>query len=229
MSFFQRITSSLRDDNLLRRVIGNSLHLFSNNTIALALSVVQGALVTRLLGPAGFGLLGIIMAYASTVNSIFSFRMGELVVRYGGEYLEKEEKDKVSVLVKAASLTEGFVSLLAFVAVAFTARLAEANIAKTVGVAWMFTVYAIGLLANFNIETSMGVLQVTDRIKWQGRINLLQSVVTTIIIIAVFFSKGTLETILFAYLLSKTILGLGMFIAAQVQLHRVLGSGWWRE
>jgi len=226
---FQKLSSNLREDNLLRRVVSNSLHLFSNNTIALALSVLQGALVTRLLGPSGFGLLGIIMFYASTVNSIFSFRMSELVVRYGGEYLEKGEKNKASALMKAASLTELLVSVLAFIIVALTAFWAEGNIAKTSGIAWMFTIYAIGLLANFNVETATGVLQVTDRIKWQGRINLMQSIVTTIVIIAAFFFNGAFETILFAYLLSKTILGLGMFIAAQVQLKRVLGDGWWRE
>lgn len=226
---FQKFSSSLREDSLFRRVVNNSLHLFSNNTIALALSVLQGALVTRLLGPSGFGLLGIIMFYASTVNSLFSFRMGELVVRYGGEYLEKGEKDKASALIKAAALTELLVSSLAFIIVAVTAYWAEANIAKTSGIAWMFTVYAIGLLANFNTETSIGILQVTDRIKLQGRANLLQSIVTTIVIVAAFLANGTLQTILFAYLLSKTILGLGMFIAAQIQLNRVLGRGWRRE
>jgi len=229
MSFFQRITSNLRDDNLLRRVVKNSLHLFSNSTISLGLSVLQGALVTRLLGPSGFGLLGIIMFYASTVNSIFSFRMSELVVRYGGEYLEKGEKNKASALMKAASLTELLASVFAFVVVALTASWAEHNLAKTPGVAWMFTVYAIGLLANFNIETSAGVLQVTDRIKLQGTINLIQSIITSLIIVAAFLWNGTLETILIAYLLSKTILGLGMFIAAQMQLHHVLGRGWWKE
>ena len=228
MSLLQRITSSLREDNLLRRVVGNSLHLFSNNTIALGLSVLQGVLVTRLLGPSGFGLLGIIMFYASTVNSIFSFRMSELVVRYGGEYLEKGEKDKASALMKAAGLTELIVSLLAFLVVALTAGWAEGSLAKTEGTAWMFAVYAIGLLANFNTETSTGILQITDRIKLQGRVNLLQSVVTSIVIVAAFLLNSTIQTILFAYLLSKTVLGLGMFIAAQAQLHRMLGGGWWR-
>jgi len=220
--------SHWRQDTLLGKVVRNSTHLFTNNTISLGLSVLQGALVTRLLGPSGFGLLGIIIAYASTVNSIFSFRMGELVVKYGGAYLERGEKNKASALMKAASLTEAVVSLLAFIAVALTANLAENYNAKTAGTAWMFTLFALGLLANFNVETSLGVLQVTDKIKWQGRINLIQSIVTSIIIVAAFVWNGTLETILLAYLLSKMILGPGMFIAAQTQLRRVLGVGWSR-
>ena len=225
---FQKISSNLREDNILRRVVTNSLHLFSNNTIALSLSVLQGALVTRLLGPSGYGLIGVIMAYASTVNSLFSFRMGEVVVRYGGEYLEKGEKDKAAAFMKAASITEAIVSVLAFVAVALTADWAEVYSAKTIGTAWMFTLFAIGLLANFNVETSTGVLQVTNRIKLQGTINLVQSVVTTVIVLLAFLFHGTLVTILLANLVSKMILGLGIFIAAQTQLHRMLGTGWWR-
>jgi len=224
----QKLAASLGEDSPLHRVVCNSLHLFSSNTIALALSVLQGALVTRLLGPAGFGLIGVVMFYASTVNSLFSFRMSELVVRYGGEYLAGGEKDKASAVMKAAALTEAGVSILAFVVVALTAGLAETYFAKTPGTAWMFTVYALGLLANFNAETSTGILQATDRIKWQGAINLAQSVLTTLIIVAAFFLNGTLPVILGAYLLGKSVLGLGMFAAAQVRLHKILGGGWWR-
>jgi O-antigen/teichoic acid export membrane protein len=222
------LLSKFTNDPLLGKVIRSSGSLLSTNTISLGLSVLQGALVTRLLGPAGFGLIGVVMFYASTVNSIFSFRMSELVVRYGGEYLGNGEKDKASAIVKAAGMGEAIVSLLAFFVVALSAGLAEQYFAKTPGSAWMFTAYALGLLANFNVETSNGILQVTDRIKLLGVINLLQSIITTIIILAAFFWNGTLPIVLGAFLLGKTILGLGMFIAAQVQLHRVLGRGWWR-
>ena len=142
--------------------------------------------------------------------------------------LRKGEKDQASDMMKAAWLTEGVVSLAAFFVVMLTAGLAENYLAKTPNVSWMFTVYALGLLANFNTETSTGILQVTDRIKLQGTINLAQSIFTSLIIVGAYFLHGSIAIILVAYLLGKTILGLGMFIAALVQLHKVLGAGWWR-
>lgn len=222
------LLSKFKNDPLFTKIIRSSGSLFSNNTLALGLSVVQGIMATRLLGPAGFGLIGVVMAFASTVNSIFSFRMSELVVRYGGEYLNKQENEKASALMKAAGLTEGFVSLLAFLVVLFTASLAETYLAKTTDAAWMFTVFALNLLANFNTETSTGVLQVTDRIKMQGTINLIQAVVTTLIIAGAFFLGGNITVVLIAYLIGKSIIGLGLFIAAQIQLKDRLGTGWWR-
>ncbi len=222
------LLSKLKDDPLLDRVLRSSGALFSTNTISLGLSVIQGSLAARLLGLEGFGLLGVVMVYAAVVNSIFSFRMSELVVRYGGEYLGKGENNKASAIMKAAGLTEAAVSLLAFLVVALTAGLAERYLTEAQDVAWMFTIFAIGLLANFNTETSTGILQVTHKIKLQGTVNLIQSIITAMIIVTAFFSNGTLPVVLGAYLLGKIILGIGMFLAAQVQLHRVLGGGWWR-
>jgi O-antigen/teichoic acid export membrane protein len=219
--------SKFKDDPLLGKVIRSSGALFSSNSISLGLSVVQSILAARLLGPAGFGLVAIIMSYATTVNGFLSFRMSELVVRYGGEYLEKDEKEKTAALVKAAALSEATVSLFAFLAVALTATLASQYIAKTPNTAMFFIVYSLGLLANFNTETSTGVLQMLGKIKYQGVINLVQSLLTAGLITFAFFTKGSLQFVLFAYLAGKTVLGLGIFSTAFFQLTKNLGGGWW--
>jgi len=224
MNWFQK----LRRDDLLGKVINHSAHLFSSNSVSLVLSVVQGVLAARLLGPASYGLLAIVMSYASTVNGFFSFRMSETVVRYGGEYLEKKELQKAAALIKAAGLTEAAVSILAFVVVVLTAGLATRFIAKTPDIQWMFIVYSIGLLANFNTETSTGILQITDKIKLQGTINLIQSIVTALMVVATFLLKGPLTFVLATYLIGKVMMGLGIFIAAQIHLRRALGGGWWK-
>jgi O-antigen/teichoic acid export membrane protein len=84
------------------------------------------------------------------------------------------------------------------------------------------------LLANFNYETSIGVLQITDKIKFQGTINLIQSVVGVSVIALAFILDSGVTIVLLAYLLGKMILGLGIFIFAQVHLKRILGAGWWK-
>src|SRR5689334_19915850 len=93
-----------KEDPLFNRVIRSSGKLLSANSISLGLSVLQGVMVARLLAPEGLGLIRVVMVYASTINSILSFRMSELVVRYGGEYLAKGEKENASAVVKAAGL-----------------------------------------------------------------------------------------------------------------------------
>jgi O-antigen/teichoic acid export membrane protein len=222
------LLSKFKDDPLLGKVIRSSGALFSSNTISLGLSVVQSILAARLLGPAGFGLVAIITSYATTVNGFLSFRMSELVVRYGGEYLEKDEKEKTAALVKAAALSEATVSLFAFFVVAATATLASLYIAKTPNTAMFFIIYSLGLLANFNTETSTGVLQMLGKIKYQGAINLVQSLLTAGLITFAFFTKEDIQFVLYAYLAGKVVLGFGIFSTAFFQLTKKLGGGWWR-
>src|SRR5512142_2138318 len=228
------LSARLRQDELLNRVLLNSAHLFSSNSISLVLSFVQGILAARLLGLTDYGLLVVVMAYASSVNGLFSFRMSELVVRYGGEYLEKGEHEKAGALIKVASLSETAVSVLAFFVVAATAGLATRFITKTPGTEWMIILYSVGLLTNFNTETSTGILQVTDKVRLRGVVNLAQSILSVLIIGTAFFFNGhggglpvkSLPLVLGAYLAGKSVLGLGLFAAAQIQLRRALGRGW---
>ncbi len=98
---------SLFQDELLGRVVRNSAHLFSSNAAGLALSVLQGILAARMLGAAGYGLIAVVMSYTSTINGLLSFRMRELVVRYGGEYLERNEKAKAAALLKVSGFGRG--------------------------------------------------------------------------------------------------------------------------
>jgi len=225
---FTKLIKTVREDPLLGKVIRNSAHLFTSNTLSLALTVVQGALAVRLLGATGLGLITLVIGYASTVNSLLSFRMSELVVRYGGEYIEKGEQGKASALIKAASLTEASVSVLAFLVVLLTAEWASQIIAKTPGTATLFIVFAIGLLGNFNVETSIGILQVTGKIRFQGTVNLIQSIVSIIVVIVAFFWGNALLLVLLAYLVGKIILGVGLFFLAQIQIREMLGPGWWK-
>lgn len=232
MSLIQR----WQRDALLVRVIQNSAHLFSRNSASLILSFIQGVLAARILGPAGFGLVGIVMSYAATLNGLLSFRMSELIVRYAGEYVEKGDKRTAAAVIKAAGTAELTVSALAFLLVAATAGLAARYIVKTPGVEWMFILYALGLLANFNSETSTGILQITDRIKLSGTVNLFQSVASVLVVGAVYVwnlwqplnTSLTLLGILLGYLLGKALLGIGLFLAAQLRLRQVLGGDWFK-
>jgi len=85
MSIYQKIRSNLRNDPLLQRVVRNSSYLFSSSAVSAVLSLVQSVFVVRLLGDSTYGLLAIIMDFASNTNRLLSFRMSEVVVKYIGD------------------------------------------------------------------------------------------------------------------------------------------------
>jgi len=103
-----------RSDQLLQPILKNTGYLFSSNTLAMLLGMLQSIFAARLLGVTGFGIIGTVTVFASTINRLFSFRMGDLTVKYLGEFVTRGEKEKAGALVKVGALTEAGTSLLAF-------------------------------------------------------------------------------------------------------------------
>jgi len=226
MSIFHRIRSSLRDDILLQRVLRNSSYLFGSNTISAALGVLQGIFVVRLLGDSGYGLLTIVMDFASNTNRLLSFRMSEVVVRYMGEALAQEDMGRAAAIVKGVGLLEAAMSVLAYLVLLALSAWGARTFADTTDVVYLFRFYGLFLLANLVYETSVGVLQTTDQFKQVARANFYQSLVLTVLIIAAFILNLGILGILTAYLIGKTIAGTVVVLFALRELNKRLGHRW---
>ncbi len=230
----QKIKSYLQDEPLIRRVLRNSSYLFSSNTLASALGVLQGILVFRLLGDSGSGLLAIVMDFPSNVNRLLSFRMSEVTVKYVGEALERGEEQRAAALVKGIALTEAVTSVIAYLALYLLAGWGAQTFAQGLSIEPLFRFYGFFLLANLVYETSTGVLQAADNFKQVARANFYQSLALTVLIAAVFFldllkvTAWGLTGILAAYLVGKTIAGVVVTGSASRELNRRLGPGWMR-
>jgi len=111
-----------KQDRLLGLVIRNTGYMFSSSTLGTGLSMVQSIFAARLLGVFDFGVLDNITQFSSTVNRLFSFRMGELVVRYVSLYQAEGRPDRAAAVVKISALVEALTSLLAFAILVLLAR-----------------------------------------------------------------------------------------------------------
>jgi O-antigen/teichoic acid export membrane protein len=228
MSRLQKTFQAWRQDRLLGMVIRNSGHLFSGNTIGTALSLVQSIFAAKLLGVENVGVLGVVTVFASTVNRLFSFRMGELVVKYMDQYRAEGRPDRAAAVVKVAALTESITSLLAFVVLVLLAPLAAQIIAHDPQTAPFFLLYGLIIPGNLATETATGVLQVARRFRAQAFINIGQSVLTAVIIVSAWLLHGNMLVVVLAYTLGKLILGIGPMVLAWDSLGKIYGAGWWR-
>lgn len=191
------------------------------------LSLVQSSFAAHLLGAKGLGILGAITAFASTVNRLFSFRMGELVVKYLSEYLANNQRDRAAAVVKIAFLVEGTTSLLAYALLLVVSPLAARYFTDDPSLSIWFCIYGLIIPGNLLTETSTGILQIHNRFQSQAVINVAQSVLTAAIIVWAFITNQEMPVVLIAYLLGKLILGIGPAILAWGSLKKLLGKNWW--
>ncbi len=218
-----------QSDTLLHRVLRNSGYLFSSTTISAALGFAQGILVVRLIGIENYGLLvGTIFVFVTNVNRLLSFRMSEVTVKYLGETLAQNDKDRAAALVKGIGLIEAATSVAAYLVLLALSPWAARTFADDPSTIVLFRVYGLFLLGNLVYETSTGVLQTYKRFDRIAQVNLIQSVVTFLLIGAAFLWQGNLTHILAAYLIGKILSGFLILPFAVRELNQNIGVNWWR-
>jgi O-antigen/teichoic acid export membrane protein len=217
----------LFQNELIRRLVKNSAYLFSATGISAALSMLQSILAARILGVAGFGILGIITMFISVINKFVSFRMSEMVIKYVGAYTESNDKPRAAAVFKAAALAEMSASFIAYGLIWLLAPLGARYFAKDASLASWFTLYGLIVLANLIAESSTGLLQIFNRFRQIAAMNILQNVITLMLTVVAFVTGGGMREILLAYLLGKAISALGITYFALVEATRRWGKGWW--
>lgn len=214
---------------LLRRIIKNAGYLFSATGISAALSMVQGILAARLLGVTAFGMLGIITTFTTLVNKLASFRMNELVVKYVAQHISEDDQPRAAAVFKAALLTEGGTSLVAFSVLMALAPLGARYFAHDPATVTWFRLYGGAIvLANLMFESATGLLQIFNRFRRQAAIQIGQSVLTLALIALAYLRQGGLGAVVLAYLVGKAAGSLGITAAALWEARTRWGGGWFR-
>ncbi|MCI0519088.1 MAG: oligosaccharide flippase family protein [Chloroflexi bacterium] len=216
------------ENPLLRRVLKNSGYLFSAAGVTAFLSMLQSILAGRLLGVEGFGLLGVITMFASVVNKLASFRMGELVIKYVGRFTEEGDHSRAAAVFKAAALSEMLASLVAFGLIWLLSPLGARYFAKDAALAPWFAFYGLAVVANLIAESSTGLLQFFDRYRRMALLHVAQSLVTLALIALAYFTSGGLQQALLAYLAGKVVGALGLSLTALGEARRRWGVDWFR-
>ena len=228
MNLLSSMWNTLKNDKLLQKVIRNAGYLLSSNVLRMGLSIVQSIFAGRLLGVAGFGVIGKITVFATSLNKIFPFRMNELVVKYFGEAVAHKEKDKAAAIVKAAGIGEITSAVLSFLILVLFAPLAAERLADDPATAPLFILYGTIILANFTYESAIGVIQVQNHFRNQAVINLISAISTASIITWAYFTQKGLIEILLAYIVGKFILGFGTSLLGWHEMSKLLGKDWWK-
>jgi O-antigen/teichoic acid export membrane protein len=222
-----KIYQEWKQDKSLGDVVKNTGYMITSNTATTGLTFIQGILAAVILGPIEYGILGMVVSFASNVNRLFSFRMGEMVVKFGGEFLENKEFKKASALIKFAGLAELITSILAYILLIVLAPWAAKVILKDPLITKWIIIYGVALLANFSSETSTAILQIGNEFRKLALLNFFQSLLTAIWIVVLFFSQGNLIQVLLAYLAGKFLFGSGIFVFAIKTMNLILGKEWW--
>lgn len=223
-----RLGGRIAADGAIRRAVGNSGWLLGASGITGLLALAQSALLTRGLGVGQFGVYAVVTTFVTVLNRLTSFRMNEFVVKYVSDAMADENREGAAAAVKFALLTEAAASLVAFVALLVVAPLGAAWFLHDPASARPIRLYSLSVLAMLVAETSVGVLQVFGRFRFQALLSALGALALLGATAVAFVLGSGLEGMLQAAVAAACLAWGGMAWAAVRTVRRSCGPGWWR-
>lgn len=216
----------LRYDGILRRVVANGAWLAGATGVAAGLGALQSVVMARALGVAGFGTVGLVVAFVNVFGRLTSFRMHEFVIQYVSRY-EAEDKTSRAAAIKFAAGVEVGAALVAYLILWFAAPLGARWFVRNPEAAYLIRLYGLAVLAGLVSETSQGILQLYGRYRLYSLASAGGAAVSLVGIVgAVTFGYG-LPGVVTALVLGAVSTGSTLGVSAFVEVRRRLGPQWW--
>ncbi len=160
-----RLVHKFRTSNdTLARVGRNSVWLFSSKGVSAVLSLFYLAIVTRTLGPAGFGTFILIVSSGQIIAALFRIQTWQAIVQFGTPLLAKRDHAAFNVIARQGFLIEFIGGIVACVLLYMLLPSAAEQFSLALEVEQGLLIY--GLLVLLAIRsTPTGILRAHDRFR----------------------------------------------------------------
>jgi O-antigen/teichoic acid export membrane protein len=152
-------------DTFLRRLARNSSWGIASMSIEFGVALAEAALAARILGPADYGRVALVVASIVSIKQLVDVRAWEGVTRYLSEFLEQREPGLALATLKLAVLADAGVAVVAFGLAVLGADLISGRMLGQPELYGPIVWYALTLFATMLNGTGEAVLRVFDRFR----------------------------------------------------------------
>ena len=183
-----------------------------------AANVLEMIVLARVLGIEVFGLLTLVVAYVKIVSSLLDFRVWESVVKYVGQFLERNESSQALSMIKFSYMVDATTGLLAFAVCILLADFANDMFIKSPDAFELVLIFSFGLLVATVNSTSEALFRVFDKFKTIAFLQSIKSVFKLGSVLAALYLGYGIKGVLFAYVAVSFF----EFLLTQIVINRML-------
>ena len=143
----------------VRRIIINSGKVLMGGLSVNMIAFAQGIIIARSMGPATYGIWGIILAYCGTVKSFLGFRTSEPLTRYLVEFKQAGDRHRLKLVIETSLATDFATSLASFLVILAAAPLAARLLAFDRSAVLACWIFAGSILFGFGEQTFYSVVR----------------------------------------------------------------------
>jgi O-antigen/teichoic acid export membrane protein len=207
-----------------RKFVRNVGVLTGANFVRAALTVVQGIIVARWLGPELYGVTALVMTFPNLVYGFFDARSLSASVKYLNEYHARGEHDRALAMCQLGYGVDMAVSCLTFVVLMFTADWAARTIAHHPAVAGLMVLYGAALIPRALVGTSNAILVTLGRFPLIASIEMAASFLRVVLVIGLVLAGWQVAGVIWANAVAATATGLLYGVLAWTLIRQAWGG-----
>jgi O-antigen/teichoic acid export membrane protein len=221
---FPALWTAFRAKVIGRKFVRDVGALTIANGVAAVISLMQGILVARWLGPQLYGVAALVMSYPSLVYTFFDARSSEASVKYLSEFHARGERERALAVCKLGYVVDVTIAAVAFIVVLLTAPWAARNIAHEPEAVGLIVVYAATLVPNGLVSTAHATLATLGRFSLIASINTLTAFLRTAMVLGLVATGWQISGVVWGNVIATAVTGILYGICAWVLTHRVWGA-----
>lgn len=234
-------TANTRAGRIWRRALGSlgSSHGFARQVSTLTLSnvlvalitIAQGVVVARILGPSRYGTAVLIMAFPGVLFAVMDARTRDAIIKYLSAFDKEGDGVRARAVVRLGYSVDLVIATLTIAIIAVLAHWGSRVIVKTPGYEALMVVYSASYLL-FALEgTSSSVLSVARRFSTLAWITVASALFRSALIVGLVVAGYGVVGVVLGNAAGLAAVGAASALAAHADYRR-WGSGgrrWWHE
>ena len=217
------MSDSSESRSIIRRATANFGRLLRGRGVAAVLELVTLAILARTLSPGPFGNLVLIQTYALVFHGLFSFKLYEVVVRFGVPLLEADDRASFRQLVRFTLFIDIASSVVGTVGAVMVAMGAGSLLGWDSGINSVTMLYSLVLLT-YGYGTAKGVLRIFDRYDLLANQVMITPLLRLIGVLIVYLLEPTLMLFVIALAITTAAGNLYLIAMGWFELRRQIGA-----
>jgi O-antigen/teichoic acid export membrane protein len=199
--------------------------MWTAHGLAMVVAVVQGIVVARILGPASYGIVGLVIAVPALVFTFLDARSADAGFRYLGEFAAADDHHRARAFAKLGLTLDLGVGAVSFLIVVLAAPWAAMHVVRDPSVAGLIVVAAAGSWLRVPVFTSEAVLATLGRYRLVGGIRAGGAIARAILLVVVAVAGMGVVGVVWASAIGFAGEGLAAAVITGAAVRRSWGGG----
>lgn len=212
-----------RGESSIGRIVENTAWLLGSKGVGAVLSLVYLAIVTRTLGPEGFGHFALILSTAQVIGTLVSFESWQIIVKYGQTHVQNADNERLGRLLTFCVVIDIVAALAGCLIAAAVAFLVGPHFGWSREVAWEALAFCAILFFTLR-STPMGILRLFDRFDAGALADTIIPIVRMIGAAIVWLSTPNITAFLIVWAIAEALSGAAYWIMAVRTVRERMGQ-----